>query len=121
MEHIDRSLACRDCGTDFVWTAGEQNFFQEKGLTNIPVRCPACRSARKVKQGLPERAMAEVTCAECGSATTVPFIPRNGRPVYCAHCFDEVKSRALVAEAAPQAVPSSQPQRVEQVLPAAAV
>ena len=104
MEQVDRTLDCRDCGKGFTWTAGEQQFFQEKGLVNIPVRCPACRSARKAKQGLPERAQTEVTCAKCGTVTTVPFVPRNGRPVYCSRCFDSQRLQpelpAAVAAAA---------------------
>ena len=52
MEFVDRELPCRDCGRVFVWTAGEQHFFHEKELTNIPVRCSGCRSARKARMGL---------------------------------------------------------------------
>lgn len=99
VEHVDRTMDCRDCGNGFIWTAGEQQFFQEKGLVNIPVRCPGCRSARKVKQGLPERAQTEITCAECGTLTTVPFVPRNGRPVYCSRCFDSLRVQPELAAA----------------------
>lgn len=42
----DKTLKCRDCGMDFVFTAGEQEFFQQKGFSE-PTRCPACRAARK--------------------------------------------------------------------------
>ncbi|MCF0116533.1 MAG: zinc-ribbon domain-containing protein [Bacilli bacterium] len=47
MEFEDKTIVCKDCGKEFVWTAGEQQFYQEKGLTNQPVRCPECRKARK--------------------------------------------------------------------------
>ncbi len=43
----DITLKCRNCGEEFVFTAGEQQFFAEKGFTSQPVRCPACRKARK--------------------------------------------------------------------------
>lgn len=43
----DITLTCKDCGSEFVFTAGEQAFYAEKGFTNQPVRCPACRKARK--------------------------------------------------------------------------
>jgi CxxC-x17-CxxC domain-containing protein len=92
MDFVDRELPCRDCGRLFVWTAGEQHFFHEKALSNIPVRCSACRSARKARMGLQDRAQTEVVCAECGTKTTVPFIPRNGNPVYCSRCFDRHKA-----------------------------
>lgn len=43
----DKKLICKDCGSEFVFTAGEQQFFAEKGFTNEPQRCPTCRKARK--------------------------------------------------------------------------
>ena len=43
----DKTLVCKDCGAEFVFTAGEQQFYKEKGFENEPVRCPACRKARK--------------------------------------------------------------------------
>ena len=46
-KYEDISLTCKDCGTTFVFTSGEQQFYAEKGFTNQPVRCPACRKARK--------------------------------------------------------------------------
>ena len=46
-EYQDKTLVCKDCGADFVFTAGEQQFYAEKGFTNEPQRCPECRKARK--------------------------------------------------------------------------
>ena len=43
----DISLTCKDCGAEFTFSAGEQQFYAEKGFENQPVRCPACRKARK--------------------------------------------------------------------------
>ncbi len=43
----DRTISCKECGTDFTFTAGEQDFYAEKGFQNDPARCPACRRARK--------------------------------------------------------------------------
>ena len=97
----DKTLRCRDCGQEYLWTAGEQQFYAEKGLVNQPVRCPACRANRRqggpATDGLPPRARVAypVTCAACGAETTVPFVPRGDRPVYCSGCFD--KQRAVVA------------------------
>ncbi len=51
MSYADKTLTCRDCGTQFVFTAGEQEFYQLKGLVNEPGRCPECRSARKSQRG----------------------------------------------------------------------
>ena len=47
MELQDKNLTCKDCGQGFVWTAGEQKFFHEKGFTNEPKRCPKCRKLKK--------------------------------------------------------------------------
>ena len=48
MEELqDKTLVCKDCGTEFVFTVGEQQFYAEKGFTNEPQRCPDCRKARK--------------------------------------------------------------------------
>lgn len=82
----DKTLKCRDCGADFVWTASEQEFYQQKGFTNAPTRCPACRRAKK-QQRFGERKMYAATCAKCGKPCEVPFQPTEGRPVYCADCF----------------------------------
>ena len=45
--YTDITLKCKDCGADFVFTAGEQEFYAEKGFTNQPQRCKACRDAKK--------------------------------------------------------------------------
>lgn len=47
MSYEDRTLVCRDCGREFIFTAGEQEFYAQKGFLNDPVRCPDCRRARK--------------------------------------------------------------------------
>ena len=46
-EYTDMVLTCKDCGAEFVFSAGEQAFYAEKGFENKPVRCPDCRKARK--------------------------------------------------------------------------
>ncbi|MDR2201480.1 MAG: zinc-ribbon domain-containing protein [Clostridiales bacterium] len=47
----DKVLICKDCAKEFVFTEGEQAFYQEKGFTNEPARCPECRKARKKDRG----------------------------------------------------------------------
>ena len=51
MSYADKTLTCRDCGTQFVFTAGEQEFYAQKGFTNEPTRCSSCRQARKQSSG----------------------------------------------------------------------
>ena len=43
----DRTIVCKDCGEEFVFTEGEQEFYKEKGFENDPVRCQDCRRKRK--------------------------------------------------------------------------
>jgi CxxC-x17-CxxC domain-containing protein len=111
----NRTITCRDCGTEFVFTSGEQDFYAQKGFTNEPTRCPSCRQARKANGGgrssgyssdsyndresygssygrnsgysRGEREMHSATCASCGKEAQVPFVPRGDKPVYCSDCF----------------------------------
>jgi len=86
----DKTLTCKECGREFVFSASEQEFFAEKGFTNEPQRCKACRDARKAARGVGgARQMYDAVCAECGNPCKVPFQPREDRPVYCSECFSK--------------------------------
>jgi len=90
----DKNLTCRDCGSTFVFTVGEQEFFAEKGFTSEPSRCPACRSARRNQDrggSSGPREMHPAVCAQCGIDTTVPFRPTGDKPVYCSDCFSQMR------------------------------
>jgi len=96
MEFQDRAILCVDCGDEFVWTAGEQLFFHDKGLKNEPKRCKPCKQAKNERlaaianaqaEGVRQRIEVSVQCAQCGQTTTVPFYPSQGRPVYCRSCY----------------------------------
>ena len=43
----DKVITCKDCGQEFKFTVGEQECYKEKGFENDPVRCQACRRAKK--------------------------------------------------------------------------
>ena len=106
----DKTLTCRDCGNTFTFTEGEQDFYAQKGYSE-PSRCPDCRAAKKAARSdsygdsygsygsrggyssggySRERTMTQVTCANCGKETEVPFVPRGDRPVYCSDCYNTV-------------------------------
>ena len=51
----DKTIVCKDCGKEFIFTVGEQEFYKEKGFENDPVRCPECRKARKAQKFNRER------------------------------------------------------------------
>ena len=94
----DKTLTCSDCGQEFTFTAGEQEFYQQKGFSE-PTRCSSCRAARKAARssgdsyssgggfGGGSRQMYPAVCAACGKETEVPFQPRGDRPVYCSDCY----------------------------------
>lgn len=85
----DKTITCKDCGTPFIFSVRDQQFYAEKGFENEPQRCRDCRGARKTQRAAPggAREMFEAVCAQCGVTTTVPFKPRGDRPVYCRTCF----------------------------------
>lgn len=49
-EYTDKTIKCVDCGTEFVFTAREQEFYHEKGFTNEPKRCKSCRDKKKAER-----------------------------------------------------------------------
>jgi CxxC-x17-CxxC domain-containing protein len=122
----DQSINCVDCGQQFLFTAGEQEFYASKGLTNAPTRCKACREVRKQQRaeaphsssgrggsawGRP-REMHDVVCADCGAETQVPFLPVASRPVYCKDCYESHRPARAAGRPARGARPSA-PARIE--------
>ncbi|NLW88916.1 MAG: zinc-binding protein [Clostridiaceae bacterium] len=91
----DKTLECKDCGSTFVFTEAEQDFYREKGFENEPQRCPDCRRAKKMARNSSgprgEREMFPAICAECGKETMVPFKPNPDKPVYCKDCYQARK------------------------------
>ncbi len=102
----DTTLTCRDCGQNFTFTSGEQEFYASRGFSE-PSRCPDCRAARKSERGGSSyggggyssggysggsrgpREMFTATCSSCGKDAQVPFQPRGDKPVYCSDCFEK--------------------------------
>lgn len=96
MECRDKVVKCIDCGAEFVFTAGEQLFFVDKGFKNEPKRCKPCKAKRNQRmsgQGY-QRVETAAVCSQCGKETTVPFKPTQGRPVYCRECFQQRRAAA---------------------------
>lgn len=100
----DKSILCIDCNSDFTWSVGEQVFFRDKQLQNPPKRCKECKQAKNERlaaiaaaqaSGIRQRIEVAVNCAKCGTQTTVPFYPSQGRPVFCRSCFLEMNPSVL--------------------------
>ena len=96
MSYEDKTISCVDCGVEFVHSADDQARYAERGFAHEPKRCRECRDKRKSQGGRGRggsgggrsaRESYEVTCAECGATTTVPFKPSEDRPVYCRECY----------------------------------
>jgi CxxC-x17-CxxC domain-containing protein len=92
----DKEIACMACGTPFIFTAEEQEFYQTKGFQE-PKKCKPCRNAAKQNRGggygggggygRPQRQLYDAVCSACGIQTQVPFQPNGSKPVYCRECF----------------------------------
>lgn len=107
----DQTLVCADCGKNFVFTAGEQEFYQQRGFTNTPKRCEDCRSKRKAQSsgrrpatggggergGKSQRPKYSATCSRCGVTFDAPFEPKPGRPIFCRDCFESSKGGGQAA------------------------
>ncbi|MFA6081868.1 MAG: zinc-ribbon domain containing protein [Patescibacteria group bacterium] len=96
MSYEDKTLVCKECGKEFTWTAGEQEFYAQKGFTNQPSRCKDCRQANKQHK---DEQRTEITCKQCGKKDTVNFKPHNPDDILCNECF--TKNRAQVHSFAP--------------------
>ena len=103
MAYEDRTLTCVQCGTEFTFTADDQQFHASRGYQD-PKRCPDCRQSRRSERGggyggggggggggSYDRTMYDAVCANCGTQTQVPFLPRQDRPVYCSDCFSKMR------------------------------
>jgi predicted amidophosphoribosyltransferase len=67
------NLTCRDCGRQFLFTEGEQEFYERMGF-NHPSRCRDCRSTKEKQNG-------HLNCTECGIKL------QDGASVYCEQCL----------------------------------
>lgn len=91
----DQTLTCIDCGKQFTWTVGEQQFYKDKGFSNPPSRCPEDRAKRKAaNMGMGQRKDYPITCSNCGKQDTVPFEPKGDKPVLCRDCFKKQRTGA---------------------------
>lgn len=81
----DKTFYCKDCGDKFIWTAGEQKFFIERGLQNLPKRCKICaaKNKEKIRQKHP---LWWIKCQKCGKKNEVPFEAESD-DVLCQDCL----------------------------------
>jgi len=84
MQFADKVLKCSECGTEFVFSVGEQMFFQDKKFAHDPKRCRDCR-AKRARSFSKLRPETRTVCSNCGVETTVPFKPTKGGPCFAAY------------------------------------
>ncbi len=90
--YTDKIIKCKECGEDFVFTAGEQQFYADKGFDSEPSRCRRCRNRGKSVSGDEhKKVMYEIVCSKCGKVESIPFEPRHDRPVYCNECYRKLE------------------------------
>ncbi len=89
---MDEVLVCQECGEEFVFTAGEQEFYAVQGFLNPPKYCPACREQRKRRNGANGN-KTMIVCAACGKVDYVSFKPKGVSPVYCEECYRRSEKR----------------------------
>src|SRR2546429_8080664 len=91
----DQTLVCRDCNEEFVFTAGEQEFYASHRLTNTPSRCPSCRAARKGQGGyggFPQPPPKDTTKGSCfGNQGKGALPPPRGKTVFFSRCYHNQK------------------------------
>ena len=82
----EKTLICRDCGRNFIWTANEQKFFADKGLKNVPSRCENCRLIYKEKHKF--KVSSPVKCSDCQAEGEIAYLPENKKDlILCETCF----------------------------------
>jgi CxxC-x17-CxxC domain-containing protein len=102
MTYADKHLICRHCGSEFLFTAFEQEFYVLNNFTHEIEYCRTCRKARKAlsqpvflrpSQSLPAVvSMRGATSMVCGTTIAASFAPRVDRPIYCAECYEQYGS-----------------------------
>src|SRR2546429_7510018 len=96
----DQTLVCRDCNEEFVFTAGEQEFYASHRLTNTPSRCPSCRAARKGQGGYggfpPTPPKENTTWFFCGKEGQGALPPPGGKAVFFCRFFPTQKNGRII-------------------------
>jgi len=103
MEFQDKTLACVDCGAEFIWTAGEQLFFADKNFKNEPKRCKSCkakRASRPASSGPSasrERVERPRTVQHAGKKRPCPSVRHRGGRCSAGNAFSNVSSPGRAA------------------------
>lgn len=86
-EIVEKTLKCKDCGEEFIWTVGEQKFFKDKGFKNKPARCKNCRQINRKKV---DAEFFKIKCSGCDQIGEVLFQPKDPTAeIFCRSCFEK--------------------------------
>ncbi len=73
----DIKLLCRECNKQFLFTEGEQEFYNRKGFT-YPSRCPECRAEKRTLSQ-------HLVCSQCRTEL------EKGASIFCTACLASVQ------------------------------
>lgn len=61
IEFQDKTIACKICGGEFLWSSGEQEFYYDRGLSQ-PTKCKGCREYLRRKLHRQQRGKQDESC-----------------------------------------------------------
>ena len=106
--YTDRAITCLDCGQEFVFTTGEQEFYAQRGFTEPPKRCASCRAIRKAQRNAGpsggssspygRTGNGDGYASDGGYGDGMTQTPRHQRPMHEAPCADCGKTALLPFE-----------------------
>lgn len=83
----DKKLECEECGTEFLWDASEQAYFEKKGFKKVPKRCRACRAKKKIQEKEEKENEKEITCVKCGKKSFITTELAPDEEALCLECY----------------------------------
>lgn len=90
----DKTITCQHCRQSFVFTAFQQEFFEQKGYTKQMSLCKSCRAKIKKDPLLMDKAVLHpASCSDCGRPVVVKFIPGKEQLIYCKTCYEKLLRR----------------------------
>jgi len=87
----NKTLVCKTCQKEFLWTANEQRYYAKKGFAKQPQKCNNCR---KVANKLREGGTFYIHCAICDADGAMLNPPPKDRVAICSQCFRSLAKKA---------------------------
>lgn len=85
-EIVDKTIPCKTCQKDFIWTASEQKYYEKKGFKKQPQKCSDCRDKANKLRG---ENMFYIHCGVCEKDAVMIAPPPKDRVAICSACYDK--------------------------------